>query len=110
VDEFGPDEWVARCRALAGRQVCWIVRAGGTERRYQGRLPRVALWREPGEPHLVLPPGATDGVHVLSEMELRLTPTGAGFGLTRRRWHEEADLDAIPLGCEPIRMRLEVLE
>jgi hypothetical protein len=94
-------------RSIAGREVRWTIHDGLAQRTYQGRVPRIVQWRDPGDPLLVLRPGATDSVHVLAEMEVRLQRRGERYFLARRRWYEDEDLDLTPLGAGPIRMRVE---
>ncbi len=103
---FGPDRLVEAFAAMAGREVEWTLRCGGVERRYRGRIPARRRWSRPDDPVLVLRPGQTDAVHVLSEMHLRLICWNGRWGVGRRRWHEDQDLDYAPLGDDPPLMSL----
>lgn len=102
-------EWLAAFRGVAGKRVRWGLCCEGRTHTFEGRVPLIRRWRDPEGPHLVLPPGAMDRVHVLAEMELRLVERDGVFFLARRRWYEEADLDLIRLGPGPLTMELEIL-
>ena len=102
-------EWLAAFRAVAGRRARWNLHCDSRTLSFEGRVPAIRRWRDPETPHLTLPPGATDGVHVLAEMELRLVSRDGVYFLARRRWYEETDLDLTRLGPEPLTMGLEPL-
>lgn len=102
-------EWLAAFRAVAGKRIRWSVHCEGRTLQFTGRVPPIRRWHDPETPHLILPPGSTDGVHVLAEMELRLVEQGGVYFLARRRWYEEADLDLVRLGAAPLSMELEPL-
>ena len=107
--DFSPADWVERFRESAGRHVIWTVRSEHATHRFAGRIPLVRHWRDPDDPYLLLRPGSTDAVHVLADMELRLIERDGRYGIARRRWHEQLDLDETPLGPGPIVMTLEPL-
>ena len=91
-------EYAEALAGFAGREVRCVFRCAGSQRAIEGRVPRRKEWRTPREPCLLLPPGRTDGVHVLAEMEVVLVRGEGEWGLARRRWYEEAYLDQWPLG------------
>lgn len=101
---------IALFRCTAGREARWTLRADGTERVLVGRIPIPRRWPAPDDPCLLLPPGSTDGVHVLAEMALHLRLRNGVFFLARRKWYEAQDLDWIRLGREPLVAMLEVVE
>jgi hypothetical protein len=102
-------EWLALFQRVAGRRVCWTLHYDAHTLTFTGRVPPQRRWRNSETPHLNLPPGSTDGVHVLAEMELRLVEQKGIYFLARRRWYEETDLDLTRLGPGPLTMELEPL-
>jgi hypothetical protein len=102
-------EWVALFQGMARRRVRWTLHCDGHALTFTGRVPPLRRWHSPETPHLILPPGSTDGVHVLAEMELRLVEQEGMYFLARRRWYEETDLDRTRLGPGPLSMELELL-
>jgi hypothetical protein len=92
---------------LAGRSARLVITVGEAQRVIDGRVPLLREWPAPDHPCLLVPPGATGGIHVLSPMALHLLVHQGRLVLARRRWYEEEPLDFEVLGSAAVDVRLE---
>jgi hypothetical protein len=84
-----------------------VVAGGEAQRVFDGHVPPLRDWLAPDCPCLLVPPGATGGIHVLSPMALHLLVHRGRLVLARRRWYEEELLDFQALGSGAVDVRLE---
>lgn len=97
-------------RSAAGRRVRLTLVEPFSRRVFEGTIPSVTRWRSLDEPCLQVKPGSLDGVHVLADLVLALREQNRTFFLSRRKWYEELELDAVRLGPGPLEVELDVIE